>query len=162
MHWRRKWQPTPVGSCLENPRDGRAWWAAIYGVAQSRTRLKWLSSSSSSSNRSFAELRVCALSTVPSWSSVYLAKPDSKITLSERCLWFLSPGAGDLYLLYTSLTLFLCPANSLSALCLTLQYFMHVLVPAIRYQFLGRQLRDQPLLGDVSTFPQILYFLYKT
>ena len=36
-------------SCLENPRDGRAWWASIYGVAQSRTRLKQLSSSSSSS-----------------------------------------------------------------------------------------------------------------
>ena len=36
-------------SCLENPRDGGAWWAAIYGVAQSGTRLKWLSSSSSSS-----------------------------------------------------------------------------------------------------------------
>ena len=35
-------------SCLENPRDGGAWWAAIYGVAQSRTRLKQLSSSSSS------------------------------------------------------------------------------------------------------------------
>ena len=34
-------------SCLENPGDGRAWWAAIYGVAQSRTRLKRLSSSSS-------------------------------------------------------------------------------------------------------------------
>ena len=33
-------------SCLENPRDSRAWWAAIYGVAQSRTQLKWLSSSS--------------------------------------------------------------------------------------------------------------------
>jgi len=33
-------------SCLENPRDGRAWWAAVYGVAQSRTRLKRLSSSS--------------------------------------------------------------------------------------------------------------------
>ena len=32
-------------SCLENPRDGRAWWAAVYGVAQSWTRLKWLSSS---------------------------------------------------------------------------------------------------------------------
>ena len=32
-------------SCLENPRDGGAWWAAIYGVAQSRTRLKRLSSS---------------------------------------------------------------------------------------------------------------------
>ena len=35
-------------SCLENPRDGGAWWAAIYGVSQSRTRLKRLSSSSSS------------------------------------------------------------------------------------------------------------------
>ena len=34
-------------SCLENPRDGGAWWAAVYGVAQSRTRLKRLSSSSS-------------------------------------------------------------------------------------------------------------------
>ena len=33
-------------SCLENPRDGGAWWAAGYGVAQSRTWLKWLSSSS--------------------------------------------------------------------------------------------------------------------
>ena len=34
-------------SCLENPRDGRAWWAAVYRVTQSRTRLKRLSSSSS-------------------------------------------------------------------------------------------------------------------
>ena len=94
MHWRRKWQPTPVFlpgkshgqrslvgcvpwgreeldtterlpfhfslSCigegngnplqcsfLENPRDGGAWWAAVYGVAQSWTWPKWLSSSSS-------------------------------------------------------------------------------------------------------------------
>ena len=35
-------------SCLENPRDGGAWWAAICGVAQNRTRLMWLISSSSS------------------------------------------------------------------------------------------------------------------
>ena len=35
-------------SCLENPRDGGAWWTAVYGVAQSRTRLKRLRSSSSS------------------------------------------------------------------------------------------------------------------
>ena len=89
MHWRRKWQSTPVFlprescvwrnlvgccpygrsesdtrlnmhacigegngsplqySCLENHRDGGSWWAAVYGVAQSRTWLKWLSSSSS-------------------------------------------------------------------------------------------------------------------
>ena len=33
-------------SCLENPRDGGAWWAAVYGVARSRIRLKRLSSSS--------------------------------------------------------------------------------------------------------------------
>ena len=33
-------------SCLENPGDGGAWWAAIYGIAQSRTRLQRLSSSS--------------------------------------------------------------------------------------------------------------------
>ena len=37
-------------SCLENPRDGGAWWAAVYGVTQSRTRRKWLSSSSSSTS----------------------------------------------------------------------------------------------------------------
>ena len=37
--------------CLENPKDGGAWWAAVYGVTQSRTWLKWLSSSSSSSSR---------------------------------------------------------------------------------------------------------------
>ena len=92
MHWRRKWQPTPVFlpgdsqgwgslvgcrlrgrteldttewlhfhfslsfigegngnplqcSCLENPRDGGAWWAAVYGVAQNQIWLKQLSSS---------------------------------------------------------------------------------------------------------------------
>ena len=39
-------------SCLENPRDGGAWWAAVYGAAQSWTRLKQLSSSSSSSRTS--------------------------------------------------------------------------------------------------------------
>ena len=48
MHWRRKWQPTPVFLPGE-PQDWGAWWAAIYGVTQSWTLLKWLSSSSSSS-----------------------------------------------------------------------------------------------------------------
>ena len=47
-------------SCLENPRDGRAWWAAICGVAQSWTLLKRLSSSSSSNNfeKSVSSLRL--------------------------------------------------------------------------------------------------------
>ena len=45
MHWRRKWQPTPV--FLPGESQGReAWLAAVYGVAQSRTQLKQCSSSS--------------------------------------------------------------------------------------------------------------------
>ena len=49
MHWRRQWQPTPV--FLPGESQGRgSWWAAVYGVTQSRTRLKRLSSSSSSSS----------------------------------------------------------------------------------------------------------------
>ena len=47
-------------SCLENPRDGEAWWAAVYGVAQSRTWLKWLSSNSSS-------ILFCTAWTVTAW-----------------------------------------------------------------------------------------------
>ena len=46
MHCRRKWQPTPVFLPGES-QDGGAWWAAVSGVAQSWTRLKRLSSSSS-------------------------------------------------------------------------------------------------------------------
>ena len=44
MHWRRKWQPIPVFL----PEESQGRWAALYGVTQSRTRLKLLSSSSSS------------------------------------------------------------------------------------------------------------------
>ena len=43
MHWRRKWQPTPVFLPGESQGQG-ARWAAVYGVAQSQTQLKWLSS----------------------------------------------------------------------------------------------------------------------
>ena len=46
MHWRSKWHPFQ-GSCLGNPRDGGALWAAVYGVVQTQTRLKQLSCSSS-------------------------------------------------------------------------------------------------------------------
>ena len=47
MHWRRKWQPTPVFLPGESQGQG-AWWAAVSGVPQSQTRLKRLGSSSSS------------------------------------------------------------------------------------------------------------------
>ena len=47
MRWRRKWQPTPV--LLPGESQGRGvWWAAVSGITQSQTWLKWLSSSSSS------------------------------------------------------------------------------------------------------------------
>ena len=48
-------------SCLENPRDGGAWWAAVCGFAQSRTRLKWLTSSSSSGKESSCQHRRCRI-----------------------------------------------------------------------------------------------------
>ena len=51
MHCMALWgegNSTPLQcSCLENPRDGGAWWATVYGITQSWTRMKWLSSSSS-------------------------------------------------------------------------------------------------------------------
>ena len=50
-------------SCLENPRDRGAWWAAIYGVTQSRTRLKWLSSSNEMKNSKFPVLSRSELKT---------------------------------------------------------------------------------------------------
>ena len=53
-------------SCLENPRDRGAWWAAISGVAQSRTRLKRLSSSSS------INLTMCCAVKILSVLGVYL------------------------------------------------------------------------------------------
>ena len=41
-------------SCLENPRDCRAWWAAVYGVSQSRKRMKRLSSIANKAGRIFS------------------------------------------------------------------------------------------------------------
>ena len=67
MHWRRKWHPLQC-SCLENPRDGGAWWADVYGVTQSRTRLKWLSSSS-------INLQLRYFSTTPSCASNFQCVP---------------------------------------------------------------------------------------
>ena len=60
-------------SCLENPRDGGAWWAAVYGVAQSRTRLERLSSSSSSTYASmgYSNNLINSLSYVTLFSSLW-------------------------------------------------------------------------------------------
>ena len=77
-------------SCLENPRNGGAWWAAIYGVAQSRTRLKRLSSSSSNrwGNWNSGEKKKGYLSQVtPSTGS--WAKMWKTITIPPRSEYFL-------------------------------------------------------------------------
>ena len=72
-------------SCLENPRDGGAWWASVYWVAQSRTRLKRLSSSSSMKLFVWAMgawwlgFRVCiqngSISVCPAMGSITLGNP---------------------------------------------------------------------------------------
>ena len=65
MHWRRKWQPTPV--FLPGESQGRgAWWAAIYGVAQSQTRL-------SSSSRSLVS-SITNAETMYMWKSYNVQK----------------------------------------------------------------------------------------
>ena len=60
-------------SCLENPRDGGAWWASVYGVAPSRTRLKRLSSSSSSSTP--MEKAMAPHSSTLAWKIPWMEEP---------------------------------------------------------------------------------------
>ena len=64
-------------SCLENPRDAGAWWAAVYGVAQSRTRLKWLSSSS---NKILRSCKVCIYFSLRNFQN-------SKFYDLRKCKW---------------------------------------------------------------------------
>ena len=78
-------------SCLENPRDGGAWWAAIYGVAQSQTRLKRLSSSSSSST-------VAHQAPLPFTISQRLRKLMCIDVIQSMDTWFASAAAKSLQL----------------------------------------------------------------
>ena len=61
FHAMEKEMATLQCSCLENPRDSRAWWAAVYGVAQSRTRLKWLS-------KKMKAITCITLNKIPIWN----------------------------------------------------------------------------------------------
>ena len=76
-------------SCLENPGDGGAWWAAVYGVAQSRTRLKRLSSSSSSSSFPEKLSPAFALGCVLCiWTVIFSPQALTKISLSVFSSFF--------------------------------------------------------------------------
>ena len=69
-------------SCLENPRDWWAWWAAVYGVAQSRTRLKWLSSSSS--KRGTCDYPIYCSSGISSYQTIFFLKSFAELSLSKN------------------------------------------------------------------------------
>ena len=84
-------------SYLENPRDRGAWWAAIYGVAQSRTQLKWLSSSSSSSiwmlimQIPFLPLKNLQFSKLPHISFPHVVLPSFSIELIHSLVFLYIP-----------------------------------------------------------------------
>ena len=94
MHWRRKWQPTPV--FLPGESQGReAWWAAVYGVAQSRARLKRRSSSSSSSSAWDSGFHCRGPGSVPGRGTEILQarKGKNKKNLCPERVWGRSLGA---------------------------------------------------------------------
>ena len=70
-------------SCLENPRDGGAWWAAVSGVTQSWTRLKRLSSSSSS-NDLYASLVAQRLKRLPAMRETWVQSLDREDPLEKE------------------------------------------------------------------------------
>ena len=87
MHWEGNGNPLQC-SCLQNPRDGGAWWAAFYGVAQSRTQLKRISSSSSIlSLLQFSPFALpSSLSILAAWTwSLHGLSPATEISL--QCSW---------------------------------------------------------------------------
>ena len=71
-------------SCLENPREGGAWWADIYGVAQSRTRLKRLSSSSSIHNSHSLQWRFFSVKWKAILSLIKISFSSNKITILKQ------------------------------------------------------------------------------
>ena len=79
-------------SCLENPRDGGAWWAVVCGVAQSRTRLKRLSSSSSSH---YVIYFSGGLRSVPVGMWEYIAVSPGRLKASAFLAWKLTFSCGN-------------------------------------------------------------------
>ena len=89
-------------SCLENPRDREAWWAAVYGVAQSQTWLKQLSSRSSQQDPICAKhLSLCA--TPEKTPGVHRGHSTMKDNSRKNCF----RGLKDTYIYYTYISIYL-------------------------------------------------------
>jgi len=73
-----EWNGNPLQcSCLENPRDGGAWWAAVYGVTQSQTGLKWFSKQRNTKHSFFFYkklIRECRRKFKKSWEQFWSSK----------------------------------------------------------------------------------------
>ena len=78
-------------SCLENPRDGGAWWAAVYGVTQNRTQLKWLSSRSSKAQMVESTCSVGDLDSIPELGRSKRTKPPTPVFLPGESPWTEEP-----------------------------------------------------------------------
>ena len=95
-----KWNGNPLQcSCLENPRDGGAWWAAICGVTQSRTQLKRLSSSSSR----------------PIYRLGFPSSSVAKIVI--RLAWYICEGLRGLCIITKKLGLWIWPCPWILLIC---------------------------------------------
>ena len=82
-------------SCLENPRDEGAWWAAVYGVAQSQTRLKRLSSSNRRSSSASQTLHTGITQGSCFWCRFWLAGPKGcGLVMLRVCISHQLPGGG--------------------------------------------------------------------
>ena len=114
-------------SLLENPRDGVAWWAAVYGTAQSQTRLKRLSSSSSSTN--------------DWWCSAYIHALLATGTYSLEKCWFES-----FVLLLLSFILELCSLCILDTSSLPYMYFANTVSCYVRFLIWWCSLKQRKFL----------------
>ena len=113
-----------------NPRDSGAWWAAVYGVAQSRTRLKWLSNS--------VALQECHISKIMQYSVFLVRLLLVEIILLRFVLLHVSKVHTFWLLNHTPLcgctTIFLFTSQQTSKLCMILDHLQIKLQQKFRYR----------------------------
>ena len=111
-------------SCLENPVDRGAWWAAVYEVAQSRTQLKWRSSSSSSSS-------VQSLSPVQLFLTPWTAACQASLSIANS--WSLFKLKSIKSVIPSNHLILCCPLLLLFSIFPSIRVFSNESVPRIRW-----------------------------